>query len=173
MLADLPEYEQDDPTIQALINVLARELQRIEDHLMDLSLTIQPGSASGKLLSYWEGFLGIPVAPDGVTAGQRIITVKAAVARRNAGNGEGWAGLLTTVLEGAPWRHLENADASSGMADYRLQIDGVQVPTTSYRVGIFRQMARFITPAHLEISEIELAGEDTFRVGISEVGDGI
>lgn len=47
------------------------------------------------------------------------------------------------------------------------------VQKADYRAGIFADTARKINPAHLEISETEIAGADTFRVGISEVGDEI
>ena len=47
----------------------------------------------------------------------------------------------------------------------------MQFLTTDYRVGIFDEMARRITPAHLDITAVTIAGDDTFRVGVSEVGD--
>jgi hypothetical protein len=42
-----------------------------------------------------------------------------------------------------------------------------------YRVGVFEDMSRRLTPAHIEISETDIAGTDTFRTGISIVGDEI
>jgi len=51
--------------------------------------------------------------------------------------------------------------------------DTAVVQRADYRAGVFYDLARKITPAHLKISEIEIAGDDTFRVGISEVGDEI
>lgn len=47
------------------------------------------------------------------------------------------------------------------------------IQRADYRSGIFFDMAHRTNPAHIEISEIEIAGDDTFRVGISEVGDEI
>jgi hypothetical protein len=40
-------------------------------------------------------------------------------------------------------------------------------------VGVFEDMSRRLTPAHIEISETDIAGADTFRTGISIVGDEI
>jgi hypothetical protein len=60
------------------------------------------------------------------------------------------AGLPTTVADGTTV--LQKAD---------------------YRAGLFFDAARKVNPAHIELAEVELAGADTFRVGINEVGDEI
>ena len=52
LLQDLPEYEQDDPTIRAMINALGNELQRIDDYLLGLNESLQVAHATGDLLSY-------------------------------------------------------------------------------------------------------------------------
>jgi len=175
MLLDLPEYEQADPTIQAVVNTCANELQRLEDYLRTLVESLQVAHATGDLLSYWEQFLDLPVDPQNagvsISDAARINICAAAIRRRTAGNGSGWVALLDAIT-GQPWDHWENSDSGGLRADYRLKLSA-ELETADYRVGIFTDMVKRTTPAHLEISVIEIAGDDTFRVGISEVGDTI
>ena len=177
LLSDLPEYEQDDPTIRAVVNAVANELQRIEDYLLGLNAALQVTQATGVLLSYWESFLALPVDPrdtEGNSIGDatRINTCLAAIRRRQAGAGSGWVALLDSVANGQPWQHWENSDTGGIFAAYQLKLRA-DLATTDYRVGIFTDMVKHTTPAHLEISVIEIAGDDTFRVGISALGDTI
>lgn len=177
LLLDLPEYEQDDPTIRGIINAVANELQRIDDYLLGLNASLQVANATGDLLSYWEHFLDLPVDPldtAGVSIGDaaRINTCTAAIQRRTAGAGSGWVALLDSITAGQPWHHHENTDLSGLYAAYELLLSA-ELDTTDYRVGLFTDMVKRTTPAHLEISNIEIAGEDTFRVGISALGDTI
>lgn len=175
ILDDLPVYAQDDRLVQGLVDSAARELQRIEDFLASLKTVLNPTEADDTYgtLGYWERFLGLPVEPTGASEQQRRNTIIAAVEKRNAEAGTGWYSLIEAVLEGAPWTHSENTDETGAYAQYELAITGVEIETTDYRNGIFQQMVNQITPAHIQISEIEIAGDDTFRVGISEVGDTI
>lgn len=166
-------YEQSDPTIRALLDAVGRELQRIEDYLLGLQASTPPQNASDQFLRYWESFLDLPVEPAGVSVTQRRVTINAAVRRRNAGPGTGWKALLDAVMNGAPWSHTENADGSGGYTPYGIRFYGVGLDGTDYRLGIFDEMVRRITPAHLEINAVTASGDDTFRVGISEVGDEI
>jgi len=177
LLQDLPEYEQDDPTIRAMINALGNELQRIDDYLLGLNESLQVAHATGDLLSYWEKFLDLPVDPRDATDvsigdAARINICSAAIRRRTAGDGSGWVALLDAVTAGQPWRHWENSDSAGIHADYQLKLSA-ELDTTDYRVGRFTDMVKQTTPAHLEISVIEIAGDDTFRVGISALGDSI
>ena len=243
ILDDMPYYAQTDPVIRAFINSVAKELQRIEDYLLDLRERLLPVEATDELLRYWEGFLDVPVAPEGVSVERRKATIQAAIARRTAGAGKGWYDLLTSVVDPATWRHAENTDAAGDYAPYELAFTDITVPlraTTNvngnqtslpptgatlvvdstanfapsgfitvggtevtftgkeatqfegvnglpssvsndvevvqradYRVGIFDDMSKRMNPAHIEISETDIAGSDTFRTGISTVGDEI
>ena len=239
----MPEYAQQDRAITGLLDAVGRELERLDDYLVEFRTSSLPLEASGDFLTYWERFLELPVNPDGVTESKRHDVVRAAIARRAAGAGTGWYDLLSTILFPETFRHAENSDAAGAYAPYELAftditvqlradttVDGAQtgLPSTGatltvvsttgfalsgtifvggapvtftgttattftgvsglpssvasgtavvqradYRAGIFADTARRINPAHLEISETEIAGADTFRVGISEVGDEI
>lgn len=173
MVESLPVYAQEDGTIRALLDAVGKELQRIEDYLSDLRDTLQPQTATGDFLNYWESFLSLPVAPAGVSDTRRLATINAAVRRRSAGPGAGWKSLLDTVAEGGAWQHEENANASGNYSAYGIRFYDIQFLSTDYRVGIFDEMVRRITPAHLQINAVTVAGDDSFRVGISEVGDTI
>lgn len=173
MVESLPIYEQSDPTIRSFLDAVGKELQRIDDYLSVLRATIQPKDSSDEFLRYWESFLDLPVEPAGVSVAQRHRTISAAIRRRTAGPGTGWKGLLDTIMDGAPWSHTENADASGNYEAYGIRFYGIGLDGTDYRLGIFDEMVRRITPAHLEINAVTASGDDTFRVGISEVGDEI
>ena len=173
MLEDLPEYEQNDPTIAALINAVANEAARIDTYLTELREKLQPARATGDMLRYWEHFLDLPVEPEGITEDARRDIVKAAIAKRTAGAGKGWVTLLNAVMAGGAWEHGENEDEDGSYAAYNLHIRRVNLLAGDWRIGIFKDMVKKTVPAHLHISEIEIAGSDTFRVGISEVGDEI
>ena len=172
ILDDLPIYLHGDPSVRGLVQGVANELQRVEDYLVDTGSNLQPSQAEGNLLDHWEDFVGLPVEPTGISDDLRRRVITAAVRRRTSGPGSGWAGLLTTVADGQPWIHTENADENLDYEPYNLHLRAA-LDTVDYRTGVFSDMARRITPAHLKISEIEIAGEDTFRVGESEVGDPI
>ena len=171
LVESLPVYAQEDTTIRALLDAVGKELQRLDDYLSNLRATLQPQTATDEFLRYWESFLDLPVAPDGISDAQRLNTINAAVRRRSAGPGAGWKSLLDAIAENAPWQHEENSDATGDYFAYGIRFYGVQFLTTDYRVGIFDEMARRITPAHLDITAVTIAGDDTFRVGVSEVGD--
>ena len=166
-------YAQEDSTVRALLDAVGKELQRIDDYLTNFRATLQPQTAEGEFLEYWESFLDLPVAPEGISDRQRLSTINAAVRRRTAGPGAGWKSLLNAIADGSTWEHEENADASGAYFAYGIRFYGVNFLTTDYRVGIFDEMVRRITPAHLEVTAVTIAGDDTFRVGISEVGDTI
>lgn len=172
MLEDMPDYAQSDPTLQALFNAVGNELDRLEQYLTELRDTLAPALASGELLTYWERFLGLPENLDASTE-DRIDLVLAAIRKRSAAPGTGWNALLNVILRGALWRATENTDASGDYTEYGLRIYDLELAGTDYRVGAFDEMVRQITPAHLQITAITRSGDDTFRVGISEVGDPI
>lgn len=243
MLADMPVYAQTDAVIAALLTAVGREMERIDDFLIEFRSASLPLEASGEYLSYWERFLDLPVEPEGVTESARQSYIRAAIARRTTGAGAGWYDLLSSLLAPATFRHSENSDVSGQYAPYELSISQINIqnratttvsgnqssiPATNatltvsstsnfalsgtifvggtevtfsgktsttftgvnglpssvsngtavvqkadYRAGLLLDMARKIKPAHLELTEVELSGADTFRVGISEVGDEI
>lgn len=171
LLEDLPAYCWDDPAMQGMMAAVGNELQRIEDFIVNWRLGLMPQQATGALLDYWENFLDLPVGPAGIPEEDRREIVMAAVARRGGGLGSGWVALLTVVADFNSWRHSENTNEYGDPADYELAITDVDLLASSWRSGVFHDTVKKTTPAHLEISEIEIAGDDSFRVGISEVGD--
>lgn len=173
MVDSLPVYSQDDQVTRSLLDAVGKELQRIEDFLLSIQDTIQPQNADEKFLRYWESFLTLPVDPPGVSDAQRLNTINAAVRRRTAGPGAGWKSLLDAIMAEAPWSHEENSDNAGDYQPYGIRFYDILIETTDYRVGIFDEMVRRITPAHLQVNSVTIAGDDTFRVGISEVGDEI
>lgn len=171
ILEDLPASVWADPATQALVKAVGNELQRIEDFLMEIRVTLSPTTATGTALAYWEGFLGLPKNPEGATEDERRAIVKVAIARRSSGIGSSWVGLLDQILAYATWQHSENSDSDGLYSPYQLAITDVAIPSDNWRTGIFWEAVQRTRPAHLTLSEIEIAGDDTFRVGISEVGD--
>lgn len=175
ILDDLPVYAQEDRIIQAIVQAAAAEIERIEQFLAFLRVTLTPIESDDtyNILSYWESFVGLPVDPLGASDAQRRKMVIAAVQKRNAEAGTGWLALLDTILDGAPWTHTENTNNAGAYAKYQLAISNVGVSTTDYRYGIFQQTLRQTTPAHLSIDDIAVVPDSTFQVGISKVGDTI
>lgn len=170
MLEDMPDYAQVDPTLQALFNAVGGEMDRLEEYLAELRDYLAPALAEGDLLAYWERFLGLPEDLD-TSLEHRVELVLTAIRKRSAAPGTGWRNLLETVLREAPWTATENADASGEYKGYGLRLSGIELTSSDYRVGAFSELVRQITPAHLQITGLTLSGDDTFRVGISEVGD--
>ena len=127
LLADLPVYGQDDPTIRAFVRAVSLELGRIEDYLTEVRSQLMPLEATGEFLTRWEEFLDLPVQPEGVTESKRHDVVKAAVARRNAGAGKGWYDLLSAIIFPETFRHAENSDLNNDYAPYQLSITDVTV----------------------------------------------
>ena len=82
--------------------------------------------------------------------------------RRRAGAGAGWVELITLVLNSGAWTHTENDPD-----DYELTLE-IPFPSTSFVAGGTEQLLRDVSPAHLQIT---IVYTDSFRVGISEVGD--
>jgi hypothetical protein len=173
IMDDLPVYLWDDPSIRGLVGAVGAELQRIDEYLAETRCDLNVTMATGEMLAYWENFLDLPRGDGTVPDQLRLNTILAAVKRRYAGQGEGWHELLSTVLNGATWEHAENTDLNGDYARYELALFNVDVETTDYRAGAVIEMAKAIQPAHIELAEVEIAGDDTFRVGISELGETI
>lgn len=161
MLADLPPYLADDPYARALVDAVAREVQRIDDYVAEVSEYLRPHAATGDWLSLWERVMGLPVAPDASEATRRTVLV-AAIRRRTAGAGEGWGDLLTALIGSGGWSVTENYPSA-----YEVEIS-VPIDQTTYRAGAIQDFLRVSVPAHLDWTVDWTVGD--FRVG-SEVGD--
>lgn len=166
MLGKLPPYLADDDLVQRLCEAKAQEFERVEAFLATIREKVQPQNADDEygLLGLWERITGVPVEPENVSIQQRRARVMAGLRRRTVGIGEGWAQLITLLLSTEGWEHDENNPKPYEMA---IQIP---FPSTSYQAGGLEALLRKITPAHIRLN---ISYSDTFRVGISEVGDTI
>lgn len=164
MLDKLPPYLSDDDMIQRLVDAWGRELQRIEDFLDVLREKLRPQNADDEygILGLWERVAEIPIEPVGVSLSARRNRLMAALRRRSVGIGEGWSDLITLLLGTEGWEHDEN-----NPTPYKMQLE-IPFPSTSYQAGALEALLRRITPAHIQMF---ISYSDTFRVGISEVGD--
>jgi uncharacterized protein YmfQ (DUF2313 family) len=95
ILDALPPYYSDDPAALAVIDVCAREIDRLQDMLLAIQNASCPQLATDqyKLLSMWEFLEGLPVAPVGITEAQRRAKV-ASWQRRKVASGEDWAAAI-------------------------------------------------------------------------------
>jgi hypothetical protein len=111
LLDFLPVYYHDDAAVLAVIDSLARELERVETMLLTLREHIFPQRADDTygMLAAWEALLGIPPTPDVVSVEARRELVVAYLRKRKSGAGRDWAEALTKALRSASWTHIENA----------------------------------------------------------------
>lgn len=164
MLAKMPPYLADDDLVQRLCEAKAREFDRLEAFLNTVREKVLPQNADDEygLLGIWERTTGVPVEPVNVSLAQRRARVMAGLRRRTIGIGEGWAELITLLLSTEGWEHDENNPKA-----YEMSIH-IPFPSTSYQAGGLEALLKKITPAHIRLN---ISYSDTFRVGISEVGD--
>lgn len=169
MLADLPPYLQNDGMVQGVVAAQAGEYQRIESAATAILNGIFPAQANdvpilgvwtARLLSMWETLLNLPVNPAGVTLADRQAKVQAHIQARNSGAGSDWIATLSQAIGTSAWTHLE------GPAAYTVTITLPGVSGT-YSAGQVAQIARQITPAHLDVI-VAFAGG--FIVGVSLIG---
>lgn len=164
MLAKLPPYLADDDLVQRLCEAKAREFDRLETFLNTIREKILPQNADDEygLLGIWERVTGVPVEPENISLSLRRARVMAGLRRRTIGIGEGWAELISLLLNTEGWEHDENNPSA-----YKMAIQ-IPFPSTSFQAGAVEALLKKITPAHLQLT---ISYSDTFRVGISEVGD--
>jgi Bacteriophage Mu-like, Gp48 len=164
MLANMPPYEADDEFIQDFVNALAKEFQRLQDYVTALVEQLRPQNADDTwgLLSLYELLAGLPVKPEAVSEESRRARVLTAIARsRGLGIGEGWAGLITLLLNSGGWYEVENEPGA-----YEITL-WIPFPSTSYQAGGLKELLSRITPAHIRVN---LIFTDAFLVG-DLVGD--
>lgn len=162
ILADLMPEMQDDPFTRQVIDVAARELDRLEARGRDLVQKSYPHNADDtyRTLGLYERLLGLPVEPADVDLDTRRNVLLAHIRKRQDGSGEQWAHLISTAIGNTPWSHQE------GPGPYQITL---RIPYTpgSYTAGQVAFLARAITPAHLDT----VGGfNEGFLIGISEIG---
>lgn len=106
LLEALPPFEQGSKDVQAVLDVLARELDRLEAAKDTVRAQATPQSAD-LLLSAWESVLGLQVNPVGKTLQQRRDSVVGYVQRiKSIGTGPQWVAALTRLI-GSNWTYEE------------------------------------------------------------------
>lgn len=162
LLDMIPDYLRSDPQVRGVLDVIARELQRIEDAGLAIAAGAFPQHAddSFALLGIMEAQLGIPVEPAGLTVGQRRDLVLAHIRKRSAAAGSDWEAAVTTALGTTAWSYHEDP------TEARIVIK-IPSGTGSLTAAQVLSLVRDVTPAHLDLSVSYDAG---FLVGISEVG---
>jgi uncharacterized protein YmfQ (DUF2313 family) len=162
LLGFLPPYFHTDPAVVALVDALARELERLEAaaaRLRDAGFFPHRLTADG-YLRLWESIYGLPVAPEGASEASRRNTLLAVIRGRKAASGAGWVEAVETLLGGqVAWEYQEHVPDPN-----RLTITMPYTPA-GYSAGQVEALARAITPAHVDII---VAYEEGFLIDISE-----
>ena len=166
LLADLPPYEADSVWVQDVMDAVGREVERLDEFTEFIREGLRPQNATDqyRLLGMWETLMGLPVEPSGVSLIARQNRVTAAARRRKAGEGEGWVIAISLAIDTYAWTHSENDPG-----DYQLTVE-MPFPSDAFNAGVLEAMLRAVTPAALQITVVYT---DSFRVGISEVGDSL
>lgn len=163
MLSYMPPWFRSDPMVQAILDALGREQQRIADAAEAVGLGLFPQNATdgpyGNFLSLWETLLGLPVAPTGVSTENRQAYVLAAFRGRDVTQGSSWVAAIDLALGGNLWTYQEGPD------DYTINIFFSLNEVARWAVeGAIRQ----ITPAHLDAA---FGDPEGFIVGEGFVGE--
>jgi hypothetical protein len=166
LLADLPPYEADSVWVQDVMDAVGREVERLDEFTEFIREGLRPQNATDqyRLLGMWETLMGLPVEPSGVSLIARQNRVTAAARRRKAGEGEGWVIAISLAIDTYAWTHSENDPG-----DYQLTVE-MPFPSDAFNAGVLEAMLRAVTPAALQITVVYT---DSFRVGISLVGDSL
>lgn len=159
----LPPYYEGEPFMEAIINALAREAERIEETASAIRREMFPQNATDrfKLLSLWEKLFTLPVAPTGVAESVRRQFVLARFRGRNSGAGSAWVEAMQQALGSTVWTYQEGPGA------YQVTIY-LSFSASSYNSVQVQQFARAITPAHIEVAVVY---EEGFVVGEGLVGE--
>ncbi len=160
-MASMGHLYDGDPAAEAVVDGIARELDRVEAFLLDLQAGVMPQDATdtNRLLSLWETKVGLPVAPVGQTEQARRDKVVAFRGRR-VRKGRDWRAVVTSLLGTSNW--------SVQVVPGRRVILTVPFPSASYTTGVLFTLLRRITPAELAISGLFGAG---FTIGESTIGN--
>jgi hypothetical protein len=162
LLDDVPPFERQSAEIQAVLQAVGNELQRLEAARRALINNFFPGT-SDALLPLFEQLLGLPVDPPaGLPQRQSLVL---ATMRRLKGEGRGldWQATITQLVGGGAWTYQEHDPANpSSPPPYTV---AVRIPQAA--AGIGWPFIRDLTPAHLAINE---GYSDGFFVGVTNIG---
>jgi hypothetical protein len=164
MLDDLMPELADATDTQQVVDMIGRELARLEAAITEASEKLLPSRADDTYnsLKMWELLLGLPVAAPTTVEARRNL-VLASIRNRKAASGADWVGLIDAMLGGAAWTHTED------VPPYTVVIVSPHT-AGSYEAQALAQFARRVTPAHLRVT---VTDGDGFIVQVSIVGQDI
>jgi uncharacterized protein YmfQ (DUF2313 family) len=165
LLDTLPSYYEEDSATRTVIDVMGRELQRVEDAGSAIQKGAFPQYADDTygLLGVWEQMMGLPVEPTGTSVAVRRTKVLALLQGRRQGYGYSWVARMTRALGTAQWSYTEVP------ASYTVNIL-LPFGSGTYSNAQVAAIARQITPANLIIT---VNDAPHFVVGINHVGDAL
>jgi hypothetical protein len=152
ILDTIPFYYAEDPAALSVIGACANEIDRIQAMLDALQ--------DGAFPQLAEFLVSLPIAPPASLAARQG-RVRAS-RRLKVATGTDWAAALTTAIGTASWSHLETPGI-------RVTIT-IPLEAGSYEGATVVQIARKLTPAHLEVAFTYSQG---FLLGISKLGDAL
>jgi hypothetical protein len=161
MLEDLMPELADATDTQQVVDMIGRELARLEAAITAASAKLLPSRADDtyNALKMWELLLGLPVDPSTTDEARRNL-VLASIRMRRAASGADWVALIDSMLGGLAWSHTDDTP------DYTVVIISPH-PAGSYEALALAQFARRVTPAHLQVS---VTDGDGFIVEQSLIG---
>lgn len=163
MFSRVPPYYRDSTFMQAFLDAMGREVQRIQDKADELRLQLYPQNADDTfgILSLLETIFGLPVAPTGVSLATRQALVHAYLAGRDLSSAIGWYAAMSSGLGSTLWSFEEGPD------DNQVTI-AIPFSTGTFTSVQVLKLARVLTPAHIEIIVIY---DEGFVVGEGIVGE--
>lgn len=162
MFRSLPPFYLGDDTMEALLNAMGLELQRVEDFLNAFMLKRYPQNADDQYgtLGIWEYRLGLPVEPPGIPIQSRRDLVLARIRSRNASSGADWVAAMNLAMGTNVWDYTENSSA------YQVTIR-IPYAVSGFQAVQVLALANATIPAHVQV----LVGySQGWLVGISLVG---
>lgn len=110
LLEDFPPFMQGSKDIQAAVDAMAREVDRLDSARAEVSDNFFPQTGDG-MLDRWESLLGLSVNPPDKTLDQRRTSVLAFMQKiRGDGSGLDWQDNLTALI-GNGWTYSEHIEA--------------------------------------------------------------
>lgn len=158
-LSWLPAWFQGDPHVQGVLDVFAREMDRIDVDWQDLldQMFVQTATWG---LSFWEQALQLPVEPTGLSDEDRRTLLMTKLLANNAQSGAAFRAVLDSYVEDYSI-HMDHATGT-------LFIDITYNPS-AYSEAQLETIIESIVPAHLLLNIQYTA----FLAGISEAGDAL
>jgi uncharacterized protein YmfQ (DUF2313 family) len=117
LLGEVPPFERTAYEVQAVLQVVANELFRLEQARQAVILNFLPSTADA-LLPMFEQLLGLPVDPPGLTLASRQQLVLATMRRlKGQGRGLDWEATITALF-GTSWSYQEYNPAATVTANF-------------------------------------------------------